>query len=181
MDCNAPIIIASIWNGGRRWDCSTKPEGKSRTTLRPENVWEISDRTAFLIAMSERLCAKCGEGERLSALSPKERTTYAVDAFQREVSNGGFEQYLCNSSGALAGELLDALRAVGAEIYRPALAALPAAWLEDEEERRALRDEVLTERVSERLDQRDQRFYECSDDLEELLYRCIVQNWRSFE
>ena len=74
--------------------------------------------------MSERLCAKCGEGERLSALSPEERTTYAVDAFQREVSNGGFEQYLCNSSGALAGELLDALRAVGAEIYRPALAAL---------------------------------------------------------
>lgn len=95
---------------------------------RPEDVWEISNRTAFLIAMSERLCAKCGEGERLSALSPKERTTYAVDAFQREVSNGGFEQYLCNSSGALAGELLDALRAVGAErvaeIYRQALAAL---------------------------------------------------------
>ena len=148
---------------------------------RPEDAWEISDRTVFLIAMSERLCAKCGEGERLSALSPEERTTYAVDAFQREVSNGGFEQYLCNSSGALAGELLDALRAVGAEIYRPALAALPAAWLEDEEERRALRDEVLTERVSERLDQRDQRFHECSGDLEELLYRCIVQNWRSFE
>ena len=35
---------------------------------RPEDVWEISDRTEFLIAMSERLCAKCGEGERLSAL-----------------------------------------------------------------------------------------------------------------
>lgn len=152
---------------------------------RPEDVWEISDRTAFLIAMSERLWEKCGEGERLSALSPEERTTYAVDAFQREVSNGGFEQYLCNSSGALAGELLDALRAVGAErvaeIYRPALAALLTAWLEDEEERRALRDEVLTERVSERLDQCDQRFYECSGDLEQLLYHCIVQNRRSFE
>ena len=134
--------------------------------LRPEDVWEISDRTAFLIAMSERLCAKCGEGERLSALSPEERTTYAVDAFQHEVSNGGFEQYLCNSSGALAGELLDALRAVGAEIYCPALAALLTAWLEDEEERRALLDEVLTERVSERLDQCDERFYECSGDLE---------------
>lgn len=39
---------------------------------RPEDVWEISNRTAFLIAMSERLCAKCGEGERLSALSPEE-------------------------------------------------------------------------------------------------------------
>ena len=90
-----------------------------------------------------------------------------------------------NSSGALAGELLDALRAVGAErvaeIYRPALAVYPGGWPADEEERRALRDEVLTERVSERLDQRDQRFHECSGDLEELLYRCIVQNWRSFE
>ena len=97
----------------------------------------------------------------------------------------GFEQYLYNSSGTLAGELLDALRAVGAEraaeIYRAALAALPAAWLKDEEERRTLLDEVLTERVSEMFDQCDQRFYECSGDLEELLYRCIVQNWRSFE
>ncbi len=152
---------------------------------RPEDVWEISDRTAFLIAMSERLWEKCGEGERLSALSPEERTAYAVDAFQREVNNGGFEQYLCNSSGALAGELLDALRAVGAErvaeIYRPALAALLTVWLEDEEERRKLLDEVLTERVSERLDQCDERFYECSDDLEQLLYHCIVQNRRSFE
>ena len=148
---------------------------------RPEDFWEISDRTAFLIAMSERLCAKCGEGERLSALSPEERTTYAVDAFQREVSNGGFEQYLCNSSGALAGELLDALRAVGTEIYRPTPAALPAAWPADEEERRKLLDEVLTERVSEMFDQCDQRFYECSGDLEQSLYRCIVQNWRNFE
>lgn len=68
-----------------------------------------------------------------------------------------------------------------AEIYRPALAALLTAWLEDEEEQRKLLDKVLTERVSERLDQCDQRFYECSDDLEELLYRCIVPNWRSFE
>ena len=152
---------------------------------RPENVWEISDRTAFLIAMSKRLCAKCGEGERLSALSPEERTTYAVDAFQREVSNGGFEQYLCNSSGALAGELLDALRAVGAErvaeIYRPALAVYPGGWPADEEERRALLDEALTERVSDLVDQCDERFYECSDDLEQLLYHCIVQNRRSFE
>lgn len=70
---------------------------------------------------------------------------------------------------------------MGAEIYRPALAALLTAWLEDEEERRALLVEVLTERALERLDQCDQRFYECSDDLEELLYRCIVQNRRSFE
>ena len=152
---------------------------------RPENVWEISDRTAFLVAMSERLCEKCGEGERLAALSPEERTAYVVDAFQREVNNGGFEQYLYNSSGALAGELLDALHAVGAEgiaeIYRPALAALPGEWPEDEEERRALLDKVLTERVSERLDQCDERFYERSGDLEELLYRYIVKNRRSFE
>ena len=152
---------------------------------RPEDVWEISDRTAFLVAMSERLWEKCGEGERLSALSPEERTAYAVDAFQREVNNGGFEQYLYNSSGALAGELLDALHAVGAdfvaEIYRPALAALPAAWPEDEEERRKLLDEALTERVSELLDQCDERFYECSGDLEELLYYYILENRRSFE
>ena len=152
---------------------------------RPEDVWEISDRTAFLVAMSERLWEKCGEGERLSALSPEERTAYAVDAFQREANNGGFEQYLYNSSGALAGELLDALRAVGAEriaeIYRPALAALPAAWLEDEEERRKLLDKVLTERVSELFDQCDERFYERSGDLEELLYHYILENRRSFE
>lgn len=46
---------------------------------------------------------------------------------------------------------------------------------------RALLDEVLTERVSELFDQCDERFYECSGDLEELLYRYIVKYRRSFE
>ena len=68
-----------------------------------------------------------------------------------------------------------------AEIYRPALAALLTAWLKDEEERRKLLDKVLTGRVLERIDQCDEQFYECSGDLEELLYRRIVQNRRSFE
>ncbi len=164
-----------------------KTGGKDAANRQPrsEDVWELSDRTAFLIAMSEKLCGKCGNGERLSALSPEERTACAVDAFQREVNNGGFEQYLYNSSGAMAGELLDALHAVGAdcvaEIYRPALAALPGKLPADEEERGALLDEALTESVSERLDRCDGRFYERSGDLEERLYRYIVENWGSFE
>ena len=68
-----------------------------------------------------------------------------------------------------------------AEIYRPALAVHPGGWPADEEERRALLDEALTERVSDLFDQCDERFYECSGDLEELLYYYILENRRSFE
>ena len=48
-------------------------------------------------------------------LSPEERLVLAVKALDREVNNGGFDQFLTNSSKRYAGEIVDALRTIGAK------------------------------------------------------------------
>jgi hypothetical protein len=65
----------------------------------------------------------------LECLNPAARTIYLVVRFDGEVVNGGFGQFLDNSSGDHATETLEALRRVGAELsaelLEKALTAFP--------------------------------------------------------
>ena len=147
-------------------------------------IWNISNRNSFVIAMSGWLNRKCQYGEKISALSPEEKTAYIVDSFQSEVNNGGFSQYLYNSSGASVSELLAALSVVGAdrtaEIYRKALEYLPAKLPLNNEQRGAVLDEFITDEISAVLASCDDQFYEYPDDLETLIYQFIMDNKNSF-
>lgn len=149
-----------------------------------KEIWNIGDINSFVIAMTGWLNRKCNYGENLSVLTPEEKTVYIVNCFQAEVNNGGFEQFLYNSSGALVGDLLSSLTAIGAnhtaEIYKKALAELPHELPAEDEQREALLDELITDDISEVFASCDQQFYEYPDDLEELLYQFIVGNKGSF-
>ena len=152
-----------------------------------KDIWNIDDRNSFLTAMNAWLSEKCEYGDNMSVLTPEERTVYVVNAFREEVDNGGFEQYLYNSSGMLAGELISALRAVGydhVEGYAKALERLPAELPADDEERERLLDDMLDEEIEKGLDLElqdcDMLFYEHEDELDELLYRFINDNRNGF-
>ena len=54
------------------------------------------------------------ERKGLAAFTVPERYVYAVQGMQREVNNGGWSQFFFNSSGALAADLVPALKAIGA-------------------------------------------------------------------
>lgn len=147
-------------------------------------IWNTSEQNSFVIAMSGWLNRKCQYGENISVLSPEEKTAYIVDSFQSEVNNGGFSQYLYNSSGASVSELLSALSAIGAdrtaEIYRKALEHLPAEFPLNDERRGVVLDEFITDEVSAVLASCDAQFYEHPDDLETLIYQFIMDNKNSF-
>lgn len=148
------------------------------------DIWATGDQNSFVLAMAGWLNRKCSYGERMSALTPEEKTVYIVDSFRAEINNGGFDQYLYNSSGALAGELLSSLSAIGADrtagIFRPMLERLPCPIPQDHEERDRLLNEALTEDILEAFSLCERRFYESPDDLEALLYRYIFDNRRCF-
>lgn len=149
-----------------------------------KDIWSIADKNQFVIAMSGWLDRKCKGGANPTVLSPEEKAVYAVDSFQSEVNNGGFSQYLYNGSGALAGELLASLAAIGAdctaEIYRDVLSLLPPELPTDELLRNELLDEAITADISAVMSAADDRFYTCPDDLEELLYRFIMNHKNCF-
>lgn len=147
-------------------------------------IWNIGNPNSFVIAMSSWLSRKCQYGENISALSPEEKAAFIVDSFQSEVNNGGFSQYLYNSSGAYVSELLAALSAIGAdrtaEIYRKALEHLPAKLPLNNAQRGAVLDKFITDEIAAVLASCDDQFYEYPDDLETLIYQFIMANKNSF-
>lgn len=164
--------------------CVSADEIEKLWKLSLQDIWSIADKNQFVIAMSGWLDRKCKGGANPAVLSPEEKTVYVVDSFQSEVNNGGFSQYLYNGSGALTGELLASLAAIGAdctaEIYRDVLSLLPPELPADELLRNELLDEVITAEISAVMSAADDRFYTYPDDLEELLYRFIMNHKSCF-
>ncbi len=164
--------------------CVRTDEIEKLWKLSLQDIWNIADKNQFVIAMSGWLDRKCKGGANPAVLSPEEKAVYVVDSFQSEVNNGGFSQYLYNGSGALAGELLASLTAIGAdctaEIYRDVLSLLPPELPADELLRNELLDEVITADISAVMSAADDRFYTYPDDLEELLYRFIMNHKSCF-
>ena len=145
-----------------------------------KDIWSIKDSNPFIIAMNGWVCRKCHYGEQIAALTAEERTFYIVTMLEAEVNNGGFEQYLYNSSGNFANELVAALRSIGADatadIYQKALDALGCELPSNRDAREEVLARVLTDDVSDILDECDSVFYQYPDNIEALSYQFIIKN-----
>jgi hypothetical protein len=149
-----------------------------------DNIWDIENENNFLIAMNGWLCKKCNYGEDIEKLSHAERVFYVVYQLEGEVNNGGFSQYLFNSSGNFANEIVEALREIGAnktaDICDKALSALGGKIPEDWELRQEKLESMITDEVDTILSKCDNEFYSYPDNLEELNYKFIEINRNQF-
>lgn len=139
-----------------------------------------------VIDIFTELCERFGDGEPdLNTLNEYERTIFVTQALESEVNNGGFIQFFDNACGALAGETVPAFKRIGAEktaaICKKALKALGQALPTDWEERRALLDKIVDDRVGELLEACDDAFYEYPDDLEALNVAYVRKNAAHFD
>lgn len=112
-------------------------------------------------------------------INDTERTILAIEALEREVNNGGYDQFFTNSSSEFASVIVDALKRIGcprtAEITQKAIDALGITGaitrdaldsaMEDEDEQR-----------TERLDECDDLYYEGEEPIAERLFEFIKQN-----
>lgn len=114
------------------------------------------------------------------ALSPPERVFRSVWELEADVNNGGFLQYLSNSTGGLAPCAAGALRAIGAttmsEIVEQAVAAVgrDISWLDNGAREAALA--ALAPEAEAKLDEFDKAFYAYPDNLTTLLYRYVSEH-----
>ena len=149
-----------------------------------DDIWIIAERNSFIIAMSGWVSKKCNYGNDIGKLSHAERVFYLVNELEMEINNSGFEQYLYNSSGNFANEIVNALREIKAcatsEIIGKALTAIGCTIPEERSEREEKLDEMLTDDVSEIFSECDNEFYEYTDNLEELNYQFILNNKDQF-
>jgi len=143
-------------------------------------IWELADSNDFIIAMSGWLCRKSNCGENMAVLTTEEQVFYICNVLEGEVNNGGFSQYLYNSSGNNAYLVAACMDAIGAhrtaEICHRAVTAFNQPIPQDRDERQEFLDKYLTDEIDEVLSQCDSMFYQYEDNLELLAYSYIQRH-----
>ena len=124
-------------------------------------------------------------GDRAEKLNPHERVILVVRLVEDEVNNGGFSQFIYNSSGSFAGDVVASMTAIGAvktaEICQRALSAFGAEIPVDREVRQALLDQKEEEGIDEILDECDHAFYAYEEDLIRLCCAYILAHKDAFD
>lgn len=120
-------------------------------------------RTDSLVqAFEQALLEKQSRGT--TKLTDEERVVLAVEALERDVNNGGFDQLTLNAGSDYMSTLPDALDRIGC----PAAASITRAARVGH----ALQDERARE---EELERCDQRYYANDENIEEALFAFIVK------
>lgn len=154
-------------------------EGYSGQTTDELLVLRKTHRLDSLACAFERAVQNKAEEIGLDRLTEAERTILAVSTVDREVNNGGFEQFFGNSSCEFAPEIVASLQRIGfseaAELAQDAIDALRiqgSVTLSTIEAVIEKEDEAIVEQ----LDALDSRFYDEIGDLSGHLIAYIAAN-----
>lgn len=149
-----------------------------------ESLLASENTTETIIELDTFISQLCDYGDSIDNLSPGQLTFHLNQNLEREVNNGGFDQFFFNSSGDRAHETVDALETIGAkktaDLLREAIDAFPDSRVpKDREERGGLMlNDVSPE--SDRWHELDQRFYAYEDPLTDLNLAFIRANVDEF-
>ncbi len=148
-----------------------------------DDVLAKQDATQFAIALSDLVFPRY-DRDGFAALTPAEQVAYCVDALEREVNNGGFEQFFWNSSGDTAHETVEALQAIGANnaasIVREAIACFPGGSVPASRDEREGVLSSLGEAPRGKWSELDGRFCEYPDDRAALMRGFAAKNRTGF-
>lgn len=139
-----------------------------------ENEYRVD---SIVLAFEEAVLRKA-ERIGMDSLSEAERTILAVEALEREVNNGGYDQFFFNSSCQYASIIVEALERIGcpktAKITQGAIDALDAPDLTVETIERIIQSD--DEERREKHGECDEDFYDYEEDLAECLFLFIKKN-----
>jgi hypothetical protein len=120
------------------------------------------------------------ERKGLAAFTQAERYVYAVEGMQREVNNGGWNQFFGNSSGALAYDLVPALEAIGSNANRSSAVKIFGKPPSLGDADRAKHLDKLTKGGANPWEKLEDEFYQAPEDLEAMIVEFIARNAAEF-
>lgn len=148
-----------------------------------EAVLQQADDTEFAIALSNHLFARA-DAVGFEGLTHAERVAYCIDGLEREVNNGGFDQFFVNSAGDWAQETVSALEQIGAlqtaALMRQAMAVFPGAKPATDRDERFEQLSALSVEDRARFNELDGAFYEYPDNLAQQVRQFVEQHRQSF-
>jgi hypothetical protein len=143
------------------------------------------DTNGSVIELDNYVCELCEWGERMDKLSAPQKVFYFNQELEREVNNGGFEQYFFNSYGSFAHETIESLNAVNAkktaELLQHAVNQFPDGKVPKlTEDRRKLMLNLWPESDNKVWEDLDQKFFAYEDDLNALNMAFVQTNHEFF-
>ena len=176
------LTLLTFWacSNGQKQTTEEKPKAMSI-----DEILKIEDPTSAIIELDERVNELSDYGEDLSKLTEPQKVLLFVENLEREVNNGGFNQFYFNSSGDYAHETLDGLRTIWANKMADILTMANSVWPnqtvpKDRTERQNIQ-ETIEEQADLVWEQCDNDFYEYPDDIAGLLLEYVKKHKAEFE
>ena len=141
------------------------------------------DENEAIIQIEEYLTSRFDSDQ--SSLSNIEKNVIYIENLEREVNNGGIDQFFSNSSGNYAHETVTALEEIGAQktsdLLKKAISVFPDGDVpKDREKRREVMEEIEDD-SEDTWNELDDKFYEYEDDIPSLILSYIRSNRKEFK
>jgi len=163
-------------------DKSTNNSGDKKIDL--EKLLSSDDINGSIIELDNFIGEHCFYGADLDKLTEEQKLFYYNQCLEREINNGGFNQYFFNSSGDFAHKTVQSLKTIGAnktaDILQKAIDQFPNSNVPED---RTERQEIL-EQIQETADvvweDLSQKFFSYEDDLNTLNIEFVRKNKDKF-
>lgn len=157
---------------------ANKKEFDIKRILNGENEEKVISK------IDDRLNHLSDYGNNIRVLNQSQKIVLIIENLEREINNGGFNQFYFNSSGNFANETLEYLKIIGAnstfEIVKKANDEFPNGFVPSD---RGERTDILLE-IEEKADptwaECNQLFYQYTNNISALLVEFIKNNRNDF-
>ena len=157
----------------------------SQTEFDIDKVLKLESRDKIVTEIDTYLNKKCEYGEKVNLLNNSQKVLWIIENLEREINNGGFNQFYWNSSGNYVNETIDALILIEAyktaEIVKKANSEFKNGSVPKDRAERQNELELIEVNAEENWNNLDSEFYEYNDDLTELLIAFVINNKSDFE
>jgi len=172
-------IFKKLFGGFEKAD---KDSGNKKPDI--DKLLNSENINGSIIELDNYIAALCGYGVNMDLLTDPQKNFYYNQNLEREINNGGFNQFYLNSSGDFAPETIDSLRLIGANktamIVERANNQFPDKKIPKD---RAARQEILAQiedKANEIWEELDQKFFAYEDDLNSLNIDYVRKNRNEF-
>ena len=149
-----------------------------------ETLLSSDDTNESIIELDNFISELCSYGENMDKLTEPQKQFYYNQCLEREINNGGFNQYFINSSGDFAHQTIQSLIAIGAnttaDILQKAINQFPDKKVPQDRDERIEIVEQIEETATEIWEELDEKVFDYEDDLNTLNLSFVRQHKSDF-
>ena len=149
-----------------------------------EKLLSSADINVSIIELDNFIGELCSYGDEMGKLSEQQKQFYYNQCLEREINNGGFNQYFFNSSGNFAHKTIKSLLTIGAnktaDILQKAIEQFPNSNVPEDRTERQIILEQIQGTANLTWEELDQKFFAYEDDLNTLNIEFIREHKDKF-